>query len=369
MRLSLQLSESDHEDELPKERGADDLFITPQQIEEFKRDPTKAFHLISDSRLQEISNAAATYSGMQGFGVADCVCCGEMFDYKDRQLVSVTADSAIIRNMKERLTAPATEPKLSNDILNYYDIGSRIPALSGLLLNAGGIVSNSGDGPSVVCFCKACKSSLQRRDEKRLPPRFAIANGFWFGPLPHLLSQLSMASLRMCAQASMRMTRTVLSQGRSPYTALHEHVLVFGSDVDLTREELPRLLDEDEEEFKVVFAGQFTDATKISQYKRHSANHAHIKLFLDFLQKNNPLYEQVEINQHNLDKIEKNSDAHIEVNSDAEIGPRDSGYDPHSTPQDTTESGTGTQRASVFIRQNPFEETEILKEVRDSSPT
>ena len=149
-----------------------------------------------------------------------------------------------------------------------------------------------------VCLemCKQCHESLAMRNRKGAPPKYAIANSLWDAELPIIdgvSSAPTFTEWRLVSLAVLRMTVRIVHGGQG--RVLHQHTWTNSSIPTPPATHLPRVLNEDDVQFRCIIASALTSAEKLSVLTQYTVSQSNTMNLLRWLQSNNDLYNGVEI--------------------------------------------------------------------------
>jgi hypothetical protein len=212
-----------------------------------------------------------------------CVICSALSTNWQLFSVENLKNTTLFQAMQERLSIYCDLPV---QITNYYDISHFHDMFKGMLLSKRGIY-----GPDIA-ICNQCQVSLRKKT--RVPPKFAIANGFWMCEEALELSNLHLNPTEL-SLVSLSQTTHSISTIRSQ-KILRSHVYYFMSKPDVPAAILPRSL-LNSSTFEAVIVGSCTPFHKAQIMKRYQVRRDRIFETLHFFRSFNPLYEQVQINQ------------------------------------------------------------------------
>ncbi|ETL80793.1 hypothetical protein L917_18740 [Phytophthora nicotianae] len=145
-----------------------------------------------------------------------CCVCDCWHSSQDMEERLVATSPTIIGAMKKRLRRPeGLPPKL----YQYYDVSHKVPALTGTLLSAKGVIGDHHDGFKLQ-LCKACYQSLTNKHLHQAP-KFTIANGLYIGCLPAAFGDTTPTEHAILNLAQPTRMFSVLRLGK--HTAIRAH--------------------------------------------------------------------------------------------------------------------------------------------------
>ena len=223
-----------------------------------------------------------------------CAVCDRLHLSKSSIHVPI-ADVEYIEIMRSALARPP-DVDLPRALLREYDCSSISTVFTGALLSTRGVT------PEEVVVCEECDRSL-RTNKTGVPPKYAIANGFYVGQLPDELFAASWAELLMTQLATVVAQTRVMRGGH--HRAIRSHCMVFDASDCPAATCLPRRLDEDSS-YRVILAGSFTDAQTSAIRHMHDVRESVVRELLQFYKRNNCFYGEVEIDEEVLQMIGTN---------------------------------------------------------------
>lgn len=287
--------EKEKQKQLAKEKGVPkpnrapshepDSYLTPAELDRICHQIMKKGPKKPDPDLIK-----AIYSDVQSTlkdTMAQCCCavCDRLMPKMATKMIPIDEFDPIISAMQTRLRHDGT---LHVDLLNQYTVNHI--HLMDLLLSPRGANLAAG----TLSVCKECHKAL--RKQKKTPPKWAIANGFYMGNLPDDLwtaaSKRGHCEFRMTSLSTMSAYRVVIHEAHGHLVG---HALLYDNHITTAATKLPRLFNkEGEAEFFVVFASSLQDRDRLLKLQRHLADYDIIKNLLNCYRSWNPRYELVE---------------------------------------------------------------------------
>ncbi|ETL31819.1 hypothetical protein L916_15460, partial [Phytophthora nicotianae] len=224
--------------------------------------------------------------GAEGLDECACVVCDRLGLRQESRRVE-DVDVTYLKKMKRSLYVETAN--LPNTLVEQYRCPSCLSDLSGLMVSPRGINTYTDDNNysrAWLSVCRECDRSIQRG---RLP-KFAIANGFFMGRLPHKHRDLTVPE-RLMTQLTNVVAMTRVMRG-GHHRCIRSHCIAFdctpGPPVTL----LPLPL-EDVVSYRVVLVGHFTAAQLEQVHKMHRIRNGAVQDLFAFYKINNHLYAEI----------------------------------------------------------------------------
>ncbi|KAI9028706.1 hypothetical protein DFJ74DRAFT_603514, partial [Hyaloraphidium curvatum] len=163
-----------------------------------------------------------------------------------------------------------------------------------MVLQKEGIHTTPG-GVRVVRLCGDCHHGYKKKT-----PAVALANGNWTGPLPKQFADLTYCEKIVCAAVRSRMTIVHLTepQGhKGEHVALRGSFVIVPGDNNGVAKKLPHALEDLAGEIVVVLLGSGKARDDPSFVRTMRIRKQKVLAFLRWLKKNNPDYEDIEIDE------------------------------------------------------------------------
>lgn len=160
---------------------------------------------VADDVSTVFTNFSKTSNGDHKIPI--CICCNEYLSLQSKAFI----EERLLQSSIQRLIPKDALLPIDDEILRYYQLPSEHCKqwMDGALLAPNTTVCNDASETRYSC-CRSCKRSLETYSKYDNPPRTAIANGFFVGTCPNVLSSLNDAE------------RLLISVNRN-----HSHVFSF----------------------------------------------------------------------------------------------------------------------------------------------